>query len=76
MVVLFSSSIVTPAQAYNEEEAAKAALTAAFKQSGIEDNVNKVIDKAVPETLKVIAERIGPAASMLINKRVDIKWTF
>lgn len=68
--------ICNTAFASNEEEAVKNAATAAYKQFGLEDDVNRFVEKTVPEDIKKIAVYIGPVVDVFIRQKVEYRWNF
>jgi len=68
--------ICNTALADNEAEAVKQASTAAYKQLGIDVNIQKMIDKTVPKKVQQIAAYIGPFIDVAINQRMEFKWNF
>lgn len=64
------------ALADNEAEAVKQASTAAYKQLGIEVNIQTMIEKTVPKKVQQIAAYIGPIVDAAINQRMEFKWNF
>lgn len=68
--------ICNTALANNEAEAVKQASTAAYKQLGIEVNIQKMIENTVPKNIQQIATYIGPIIDAAINQRLELKWNF
>lgn len=62
--------------ASSETEAVDHALTAAYKQTGMEDMFNKLVDAHVPKELRQEFERYSPIVSALLTQRLDLKWNF
>lgn len=60
-----------------EEDAKKAVLEAYYKQSGIEDNVNRFIEeKVIPPKHKEMLGRITIIVKTVVTQKVEATWTF
>ena len=59
-----------------EEDAKKAMLEATYKQTGVENNINKYIENRIPKKQKEIAGRISIVVSTIITQKASYKWTF
>lgn len=72
VILLFSCA----AWASPEEDAAKQAALAAYKQFGLEAFMNKTVETRVPKQYKKVAEKIAPIISIVTEKRVLFTWNF
>jgi len=59
-----------------EEDAIKKSVEAAYKQSGIEENINKLIDRKIPKQYRDAAAKIAPIVKIVVNQEVEYKWEF
>lgn len=76
-VVLFLLLISSPALAGAEEEdAMQHATLAAYKQFGIENAVNKVIENNVSKEFRVIINRVNPVITAIVSRRIELRWNF
>lgn len=61
----------------NEEDAKKAILSAFYKQSGIEDNVNRFIEnKIIPPEHKEMLGRVSIIVKTVVTQKVEATWSF
>lgn len=72
MITLFSCS--TPAN--DVQEAIDHIITATYKQTGLENMFNKLVDDKVPKELRQEFERYSPIISAIATSRLDLKWNF
>jgi ribosomal protein S3AE len=80
-IIIFTmlSSVCEAIHASNreaEEEALRKGFEAAYKQSGVEENINKFVEREVPKKYKEFAGQIAPIAKIFVNKEVGYKWEF
>lgn len=59
-----------------EEEAVKQALTAAYKQAGIESRVKDTLENMVSKKHKELIKKVSPMFQLIYNKRIEFKWDF
>ena len=79
VIFTISSSVCNAVHASNreaEEDAIKKSIEAAYKQSGLEENINKIIDRKVPKEYRDMAAKIAPIVKMVANQEVEYKWEF
>lgn len=82
-LILFALSLLltTSALGYDnnqdaESDAVKAIVTATYKQTGIEDNVNKYINDHVPKKYKDFTGNIVVVVKTAVSQKVEYNWTF
>ena len=71
--------IIFLCQASNYDEAGHKAAEAAYKQTGLEENVNKFIDKQkdkMPNEFKTIGGILYPVIKTITTQRVEVKYEF
>lgn len=63
-----------------EEEAIKSIVTATYKQSGIESNMNNYISdleyKYIPPEHKELIGRVTIIVNTLVTQRLSVSWSF
>ena len=72
-IFLISSSALA---ASNEEEAVKAAFNAGYKQFGIEENVEHIVETHIPKELRELAAQVHIVTDVIIRQRIDYTWNF
>ena len=75
-IVVFLLCFSAKASSEEEGEALKYASMAAFKQFGIEDNINEYLRKKVPKQYQEMAAKIAPILDIVVRQRVEVKWKF
>jgi len=68
--------LATTSKAGDEKEAIQKASEAAYKQSGMEDIVNKFMDKWTPELLKKYGGQLMFVKQAAIDQQISWKWEF
>lgn len=76
LLLLILMAAPTTEAATKEDDALKTAAMAAYKQFGIEDNINEYIKHKVPKKYKELAEKIGPIVDVVVRKKVEYVWKF
>ena len=71
-LILFTIS----SKANNEQEAIKKALDAGYKQSGLERNIQNIIDKKISKEQQKLLGNVGTVINILVTEKVELKWTF
>jgi len=59
-----------------EDAAIKKSIEAAYKQSGLEKNLNSIIDRKIPKKYRDLGAKIVPVVNLVINQEVGYKWEF
>lgn len=59
-----------------EIDAKKAAVEAAYRQSGIEDQVNRLVENRVPSEYKPLIAKTTMIARVLLEQKVELKWSY
>lgn len=78
MILMLLSLVFLPtiSSAGNEKEAIEKASLAAYKQSGIEDSVNKFVDLWTPKIIKEYGGNLMFIKQAAIDKQISYKWEF
>ena len=79
LVVVIFTTLSSAAHASNreaEEDAFRKGFEATYKQSGLEERINELIDRNVPKKYRELAAQVAPVARVLINHEVEYKWEF
>lgn len=59
-----------------EVDAKQAILEATYKQSGAEKNITAYMERQIPDKYKPLISKVGSMASVIVNKKVEVKWSF
>ena len=59
-----------------KQEALDHIAVAAYKQTGLEDMLNKFVNDRVPAEIRQKFEKVSPIISAIATKRLDLKWNF
>lgn len=68
--------LTSSAEANAQQEAIDHIITATYKQTGVEDMVNDLINAKVPREYRENFERVSPIISAIVTNRLDLKWNF
>jgi hypothetical protein len=59
-----------------EDEAVKAAFNAGYKQFGLEQQVEHLVEIHIPRDLREIATKVHLVTDVVIRQRIDYTWNF
>ncbi len=76
MPLLLVFLLPTTSSAGDEKEAIEKASLAAYKQTGIEDNVNKLVDKLTPKVIKEYGGSLLIVKQIAVDRQISYKWEF
>lgn len=75
LLLLVSLPTISKAEG-NEQEAVRKAGEAAYKQTGMEEMVNKFMDKWTPELVKEYGGSLMFIKAAAVDKQISWKWEF
>lgn len=74
VLVILICFLSAPVLADQSEEAARKAMEAAYVQSGINVRVNEFIENKVPKEYREVAAKVGYAATLIQQQRIEYRW--